>query len=254
MAVTLEAAGTLATITNNATSQNVTIPTFTYDAAAGQIIRIRAMKNATGFTLSVVPSGWTTIYHNDHDPASGREHVVAGFVRAAVSDDSGKTVEVSQGAAGGFTVFAAVPDVLRGADTSNILDATAAAVLENEPSDNITFPAFDPTSTDCTLFADGFMAEDATTMAGTFGTPTFTLLAGTEYETGAGTDLTMATATAAGDGSAVSSGNTWASSSTIDNASTGVLYAIRNQAVGGGATVGRGLLDGLKLGRMRRAA
>lgn len=234
MAVTLVAAGTLASIANNAVTQNVTIPAFTFDANAGQFVRIRAQKNSTGFTLSA-PVGWTQVYHNDWDPVSGREHVVAAWVKAATNTDSGASVTVSQGAAGGFTVFSAVADVWQGADTSNLLDATAAAVLGNEPSDDVTFPAYDPTSTSCTVFADAYYAEDQTTFGASFGTPVFTLVAATEYETATGTDQSIATATAAGDGSAVGSGNTWATSSTNDNASTGILYAIRNQAVGGGS-------------------
>lgn len=234
--VTLVAAGTLVSIANNATGMNLTVPTFTYDAGAGQFLRIRLQKNAVGFTLSA-PVGWTQVYQNDWDPVSGREHTVAAFVRAATGSDSGATIAVSQGAAGGFTVFSGVIDVWQGADTSNLLDATAAAVSENEPSDNVTFPAYDPASTDCTLFADAYYGEDQTTFAASFGTPTLTLVAATEYETATGTDQSIATATANSTGSAVSAGNTWATASTIDNASTGVLYAIRNQPAGGGSPV-----------------
>ena len=230
MAVAHKATGTLVTITNNATTLAPAIPAYTY--ASGDFHLLLVQKNATGFTFTV-PAGWDQVVQNDHDPASGREHCIGAWVTPAVDGDQASTVTVTLSAANAFTVTAAKIVTLSGGNTSGLLDATAASVMENEPSDNVTFGAFDPTSTDITLVALAFMAEDATTLAASFGTPTFTNVS--ETETAAGTDLTIAVALAAGDGSAVSSGNTWASNSTLDNASTGVLFAIVNDGGGGGA-------------------
>lgn len=249
MAATLVATGSIAAIANNAITQSVTLPTYTYDGGAGQFHLLLLQKNATAFTLSA-PVGWTQVFQNDHDPVSGREHVTAAFVKAAESGDSGTSITVSQGAAGGFTVFAGVAFTFAGGNTSGLLDATAAAVLENEPSDNVTFPAYDSTSTDVTLFALGFYADDTTTFAASFGTPTFTTVA--DVETATGTDLSMAVALAAGDGSAVSAGNTWATSSAVDNASTGVLFAVVNAGGGGGG--GSTVPVKMRSYRQRRAA
>jgi hypothetical protein len=225
------AAGAIAAIADNTTDLSVTAPAFTFNGSAGQILLGFVMKNAVGVALSG-PAGWVQVAQDEYDPTSGREHRWAIFWKAAEDGDS-EAVFVFTQASGGFTPFGGVIGVWDGVDGTPI-DASTPTSSGNESADAVTFAAFDPTTTDGQLIAVAFYAQDETTFAATFGTPEFTRRI--DVETSAGSDLSIAVADAATDGTAVGSGQTWASNATTDGGSSGVLFALVNDT-GGASTV-----------------
>jgi hypothetical protein len=103
------------------------------------------------------------------------------------------------------------------------IDATSRGVTATTSvTDNVTFPAFDPTSTIAHIAYFAFYADDLTTFT--------TMPAGSgltlcyDLETATGTDFTLACCSVNSDGSAYA-GRTWASASTADAPNTGVVLA-----------------------------
>lgn len=118
--------------------------------------------------------------------------------------------------------------------TSAERDATAVGVLSNASADNVSFPAFDPTSTENRTIYVAIYGNDLTTFAAAMSgdtNPDCTI--DCDIETNQESDATIAVTSGTNDGTAIAA-RTWASNSTTDAVSTGIVFAIVTPAAGGG--------------------
>jgi hypothetical protein len=125
-------------------------------------------------------------------------------------------------------LFAGIIGAWRGAKSvGSPLDATAAARTETAgAADNVTFPAYDPTSTDVHVIFVAFYGNDTTTFAAAMSAdtnPDCTIR--WDEETATGTDATIACCSGDNNGAAIAS-RTWASASGTDAGNTGVVFAL----------------------------
>ena len=125
-------------------------------------------------------------------------------------------------------LFAGVISAWRGALTSGSpLDATVAVRTETAgAADNVTFPAFDPTSTVAHVIYMAYYGNDLTTFAAAMSADTNPdCTKQYDLETGTGNDASLACTSGDSDGTAIAS-RTWASASTADAGNTGVVFAL----------------------------
>ena len=223
MAVSFVAAGSLA---GNATvaTQAIVAPATQYgDVLICAIIN----KSVTANVVSAPTADWKTVIAtevNDCTTAAD-DHQFSLFYRRA--EASGVTYTFTK-ATDDNVLFAGVIVAYRGADPDNPLDATAAARTKTAGvADNVTFPAYDPVSTDNRVIFVAFYGNDATTFAAAMSADTNPDCTNDcDVETATGSDASIAFTSGTNDGSNVAS-RTWASSSTVDAGSTGVVFALQ---------------------------
>jgi hypothetical protein len=180
------------------------------------------------------PAGWVTpaIINDQNDCTTAADrHQFTIFYKIAVADDV--TISVAEGT---YTFTKAVDDnVLFGgvicawrSDAGTItIDATAPVATKTVgATDNVSFPAFDPTSTNTHVIYAAFYGNDVTTPAADMSAdtnPDCTIRF--ENETSIGTDCTIAICSGDSDGSSIAS-RTWAMNATTDAGNSGVVFAI----------------------------
>lgn len=117
--------------------------------------------------------------------------------------------------------------------TGNVLDATAAARTETVgAAADVTFPAYDPTSTDVRVVFVAYYGNDQTTFAAAMSAgvnPDCTI--DVDVESATGTDCSIAVTSGTNDGTAIAS-RTWASAATVTAGNTGVVFALVAAASG----------------------
>lgn len=224
MAVTFVAAGTLA---GNATvaTQAIVAPAC---AADDILIAVLVNKSVTSNTISAPDGTWTQITQGIADcTLAADDHEYAVFWKRATG--SGGTFTFTK-ATDDNNLFAGVIYAFRGCPTSGSpLDATAVGVSVNAAAaDNVTFPAFDPTNTDSHIVFIAIYGNDLTTFASAMSSdtdPDCTLR--DDQETSTGSDASIACISGdTTDGANIAS-RTWASSSTTDAGSTGIVFGLK---------------------------
>lgn len=171
------------------------------------------------------PAGWASV-HEVNNSTTMRASV---YVKLAQTGDSGATFNFTKPVDDNL-LFAGVIAAYTGVRGFNYLDATAAASSVNVSADNVTFPAFDPTSAACLVIAAAFYSNDLTTFGSITGTNPSLGSPNVDLETSAGNDCTIAVYSGTSDGAAITSGRTAASASTADGVNVGVLFALINDA------------------------
>lgn len=224
MAITFVAAGALA---ENALTVDLVVAAPTL---AGDDIMICALINKSVTANAVTPpAGWSAVIAtevNDCTTAAD-DHQFSVYWKRAAAVDSGANFTFSK-ATDDNNLFAGVIGAWRGAKTAGSpLDATAAArTLTAAGADNVTFPAYDPTSTTVHVIFIAFYGNDATTFAAAMSADTNPdCTTRWDLETATGNDCSIACTSGDNDGSNVAS-RTWASSSTTDAGNTGVVFAL----------------------------
>lgn len=226
MAVTFVAAGSLATNTTTATL------TITAPACQADDILVAAVLNKAISSDIQPPDGtWTPITDNLSCNATGTadDHTLRLFWKRATG--SGGTFDFTKDIDDNL-LFCGVISAWRGALLSGSpLDATAAAnSINTTVADNVTFPAFDPTGTDSHIIFTASYGNDNTTFAAAMSSdvdPDCTTRF--DLETGSGTDATIACTSGDSSGANITS-RTWASGSTEDSASIGVIFGLVPQS------------------------
>jgi hypothetical protein len=221
MSVTFVAAGALA---GNATvaTQAIAQPT----CAVGDILICAIInKSVTANVVSPPDGSWTAVIAtevNDCTTAAD-DHQFSLFWKIATATTGNHTFTK---ATDDNVLFAGVMVAYRGT-ASTPLDATPAARTKTAgASDNVSFPAYDPTSTDVRVIFVAYYGNDATTFAAAMSNdvnPDCTI--DVDVESGTGNDCSIAITSGLNDGSNVAA-RTWASSSTIDAGNTGVVFAL----------------------------
>lgn len=237
MAVTFVAAGSLNTDTTTG-SLALTAPA----CNAGDILVACIMAKILGVSVSPPDGTWTQIASANTDcTIAADDHSCTLYWKRATG--SGGTFTFTDDLGGGY-LLAGVIAAWRGSLASgDVLDNTVPTPSSNvAAADNVTFPAYDPVGTDSHVIFVAFYGNDATTFAASMSSDTNPDCTNRfDLETNAGTDCTIAcTSGDTTDGANIAS-RTWASSSTTDAGSTGVVFALKAAAteapfpyVGGG--------------------
>lgn len=231
MAISYVGNGSYAVNATTAT-QAITAPTLQANDIMIAIVANKQISNA----ISAPDGTWTQIYQGENSNLNTH----SAWWKLAGAGDSGASFTFSK-ASDDNVVFGGVICAFRGVHTTSPLDATAAN-RQNTTSaaDDVSFPTFDPTSTDVELVYVAFYGNDltdfSTVPAGT--NPTFTLRF--DVETSTGSDFSLAMCSGNNDGTSVT-GRTWASASTTNATSTGMVFAL----VPSGATSSIKTINGL---------
>jgi hypothetical protein len=214
-------AGSLAT---NITNQTLAVVSGAYQT--NDILIVQVINKALTLAISAPDSTWTEIYQADGDcTTAADDHRAAIFWKRATTDGTGTTFNFTKPS--GTVLFAGVCSVWRGCNPFMPLDTTArGATVTAAASDNVSFPAFDPTGSECHIIFMAFYGNDLTTFGAAMSNdvnPDCT----TRYdlETSSGNDCTLACTSGNNDGSNIAS-RTWASASTTDAGSTGVVFGL----------------------------
>ena len=223
MAFSFVAAGSIA---GNATTttQNIVAPSLSVNDL---MIACLINKSATANTISA-PAGWTQITQSTNDcTTAADDHEYAIFYKKAASGDSGATFQFSK-ATDDNVLFAGVIGAWRGQDLSNPLDTTAVGTTKTVgAADNVSFPAFDPTSTSVHVIFVAFYGNDLTTFDAAMSNdvnPDCTKRI--DVESGTGNDCSIAATSGDNDGTNIAA-RTWASVSTTNAGNTGIVFAIK---------------------------
>ena len=216
------AAGALANGTAN--SLGVVAPS---GVLPGDILICQLMSKVLTNALSAPDGTWTQLYQANGDcTTAADDHRAALFWRRALPGDAGATFTFTRSA--GTALFCGVISAWRGCEAdATPIDATAVgSQVTVGAADNVTFPAFDPTSTSAHVLFFAFYGNDLTTFAAAMSVDTNPDCT-TRYdlETATGNDATCACTSGDSDGSNIAS-RTWASASTTDAGSTGVVLAL----------------------------
>ena len=219
MAISFVAAGAYA-VNNTVTTQAITAPTL----QAGDIMIACVLNRAASVTISAPDGTWNQIVQGTNDPGSGN-HVYAIFWKLAAAGDSGASFTFSKSVDDNRT-FGGVIGAWRGCLASP-LDATAAGITETtSAADNASFPAFNPTSTAVEVIFVAFYSDNDTAFSAAMSADTNPdCTTRWELESATGNQSTIACTSGSNDGSNVAA-RTWASNSTSDNISTGVVFAL----------------------------
>jgi hypothetical protein len=226
VAITFVGAGALA---GNATTTSQSIDCHASTLADDILICQLINKSVTANTISAPDGTWTevitqevndcTTAADDHEYALFWKRATAGgtqsFTFTKATDDN--------------VLFAGVISSWRGAVTSGSpLDGTAAARTETAgAADNVSFPAYDPTETSVHVIYMAYYGNDLTTFAAAMSNDTNPDCT-TRYdlESSTGNDCSLACTSGDNDGANVAA-RTWASGSTTDAGSTGVVFALK---------------------------
>jgi len=215
------AAGALATNVVDVTLPLVAPACWRDDILIAQVIN-------KALTVAISPPGatWTQLYQADGDcTTAADDHRAALYWKRASVADSGATFNFTK--ASGTVLFAGVISAWRLCNPFSPLSRTAIASQVNAAaSDNITFPAFDPAEAEVHAVFFGYYGNDLTAMGAAMSNdvnPDCT----TRYdlESSAGNDCTLCCTSGNNDGSNIAS-RTWASASTTDAGSTGIVLGL----------------------------
>lgn len=216
------AAGALAT--NNT---NQTLALVAPACQEGDILVAQVINKALSLAISAPDATWTQLYQNDGNcTTAADDHRAALFWKRATAASSGATFNFTKPS--GTVLFAGVMSAWRGCtDRRTPIDATAVgATVTVGASDNVSFPAFQPTADEVHVLYFAFYGNDLTTFGAAMSAdvnPDCT----TRYdlESSLGNDCSLACTSGNNDGSNIAS-RTWASASTADAGSTGVVLAL----------------------------
>ena len=231
-AVTFIGAGALA---DNATINSQVIATHA-NTAIGDILLCQLInKSVTANAFSPPDGTWTAVIAtevNDCTTAADDHQFGLYWKRATAAGAQNFTFTK---ATDDNVEFAGVISSWRGAAAVGTpLDATPAARTKTAgAADNVTFPAYDPVNTSVHVIFMAYYGNDLTAFAAAMSAdtnPDCTLRY--DLESATGTDCTLACISGDNDGTNVAS-RTWASSSTTDAGSTGVVFALVAQAATG---------------------
>lgn len=223
MPITFVAAGAFAANATLAT-QNIVAPTL----VANDVMLACVINKALGNVISAPDGTWTQIVQDDNDcTTAADDHRFAIFWKRAAGGDSGATFAFTK-ATDDNSFFGGMIGAFRGCVTpGSPLDATAPGVQKTAAqTDDVTFPALDPTGTDVHVVFIAFYLNDLTTFAAAMSAdtnPDCTLRWDTETATG--TDCTIACMSGDNNGASIAS-RTWAAASTADAGNTGVVFAL----------------------------
>lgn len=221
MAVAFRAAGSnVANITNQTLS--LVAPTC-YD---DDILIACIINKELSVAISPPDSSWTQIYQANGDcTTAADDHRSAIFWKRASTEDRGKTFNFTK--ASGTVLFMGNISSFSGCNPSNPIDtAPVGATVTAAANDLVTFPSFDPLSDQAHVIFVAFYGNDLTTFAAALSVdvnPDCTKRF--DNESASGNDASIALASGLNDGSPISS-LTWASVSTTDAGSTGVVFAL----------------------------
>ena len=216
------AAGALAT---NTTTQSmaVAVPT---GIRPGDILIAQIVNKALSIVISP-PAGGTEIIQGDADcTTAADDHRAALYYKRAAPADVGASPAFTK--ASGTGLFAGVISAWRGCTRhtlvidSNFVNVTVTAGA----NDNISFPAINPLSVEAHVVYFGFYGNDLTTMNAAMSADTNPDCT-TRYdlESSAGNDVTLCCTSGNNDGASVGT-RTWATASTTDAGSTGMVIAL----------------------------
>ena len=219
MAITFVANGALAIDAATATLA-VDAPT----CLANDILVCALLNKELTVTISPPDGTWTQLAQNEID-STVNDFRFALFWKKATA--SGGTFNFTKSADNNI-LFIGVISAWRGSPTPDSpIDVTAVGVsLNTTAADNVTFPAFDPTATAVHVIYTAFYGDDATTFAAAMSADTNPdCTTRFDLESNAGTDGSIACTSGDNDGSSIAS-RTWASASTTDAGSAGVVFAL----------------------------
>ncbi len=231
MAVTFVASGTLASNTD----QNRTI---TAPACNADDILICALyyQSSDACTISAPDGTWTEVIAQGLNDTNivARDIKYALFWKRATA--SGGDFVFSKSVADAYP-FGGVILAYRGAETTGSpVDATAPTAKNTSvATQNVSFNAFNPTSTDVRVIFVAYYSDNVTTFAAAMSNdtnPDCTI--DTDQETSIGSDFTIAVTSGTNNGDNVAA-RTWDSGQTTGGA-TGIVFALVAEA-GGGETV-----------------
>jgi hypothetical protein len=236
MAITFVGAGAIAA---NATTASQSISchanTLTDDILICQLLSRDDVAN----TISPPDGTWTEVFTQDNNDGGGSNegHQYAAFWKRATT--GGAQSFTFTKATDDNLCFAGVISAWRGCKTSGSpIDATAVGITETTAqSANVSFPAFDPTSTTVHVVYLSYYNNETTGFSAAMSNdtnPDCTI----RYQLGTseGSDCGLACTSGDNDGSSIAS-RTWNSnlSGLNDDINTGVVFALVEQ----GAVVGR---------------
>lgn len=231
MAVTFVGAGALAA---SATQPSISIDCHANTAADDILICQLINKSVTSNAFSPPDGTWTAVITtevNDCTTAADDHQYGLYWKRATAAGTQSFTFTKNTD---DNVLFAGVISSWRGALLSGSpLDATAAVRTETAgAADNVTFPAYDPTSTSVHVIFMAYYGNDACTFNAAMSADTNPDCT-TRYdlESALGNDCNLSCTSGDNDGSNVAS-RTWASASTTDAGNTGVVFALVAQPPG----------------------
>ena len=212
---------------------NITVATQAITAPACQAydILIAAVINKSVTANAVTPpdATWTAVIAtevNDCTTAAD-DHQYSLYWHRATAADSGAAFTFTK-ATDDNVLFGGVMVAYRGAVTAGSpLDATAAARTETAgATDNVTFPAYDPTSTNNRTIFVAYYGQDVTTFAAAMSADTNPdCTKDVDVESSLGTDCSIAITSGTNDGASIAS-RTWAAVAGTTSGNTGVVFAL----------------------------
>jgi hypothetical protein len=224
MAVTFVGAGSLALSATVATIS----PAAHSDTRVGDILICQLINKSVTANAVTPPAEWQAVIAteiNDCTLAADDHQYSLYWFRATTA--GAQTYNFTK-ATDDNLLFAAVISSWRGArSVDSPLDATAAVrTATAAAADNVTFPAYNPTANRVHAIFMAYYGNDLTTFAAAMSSDTNPDCT-TRYdlETATGNDCSLACTSGDNDGSNIAS-RTWASASTADAGSTGVVFAL----------------------------
>jgi hypothetical protein len=223
--ITFVAAGALGTSTSG-TSLSVVAPTL---AADDIMVCCIINKSVTANVISPPDGTWTAVIAQEVNNCTlaADDFEYAVFWKRAGVGDSGATFNFTK-ASQDFVLFAGVIGAWRGAVASGSpLDATAAVRTNTAAqTDNVSFPAYDPTSTDVHVIYIAFYGNDLVAFSAAMSNDTNPdCTTRWSVESSIGNDCAIACTSGDNDGSSIAS-RTWASNATTDAGNTGIVFAL----------------------------
>ena len=220
MAISFVAAGAIA-VTITVTTQAITAPTL---AANDIMIACLINRSGTANVISAPDGTWTEIIQGTTAGGVGN-HQYAVFWKLASAGDSGASFTFTK-ATDDNVSFGGMISAWRGCVASPI-DATPAGVTEaGADTENVSFPAFDPTETDVEVVFIAFYGDNGTTFAAAMSAdtnPDCTIR--WDLEDNTGQDFSIACTSGMNDGSNIAA-RTWASNSGTNANNAGVVFAL----------------------------
>lgn len=217
-----QAAGALAT---NVVNQ--TLPLVAPACQEDDILIAQVINKALTVAISAPDATWTQLYQANADcTTAADDHRASLFWKRATSASSGATFNFTK--ASGTVLFAGVLSAWRGCKVkSTPIDVTpVGATVTVGASDNVSFPAFQPTADEVHAIFFAFYGNDLTTFGAAMSADTNPdCTKRYNVESSAGNDCSLACTSGDNDGSNIAS-RTWASASTADAGSTGVVLAL----------------------------
>lgn len=220
MAIAFVAAGSFATNTT-VTTQAIVAPTL----QAGDIMLACCYGASTSENIISAPDGtWAEIQQSWN--SGTQQHAI--FWKLAAGGDSGASFTFSKATDNNLT-FGGVISAWRGCAASP-LDATAAGKTETTTNtDNVSFPAFNPTATTVEVLFVAFYGTSSTAFSAAMSNDTNPDCT-TRFAVQESGLRTITCTSGLNDGSNIAA-RTWASNSDSDKINTGVVFALVPQSI-----------------------